>query len=107
MRALRIQRPALDIDVRYDPLQARAAAVDELLASGALDDPSGLAQDDITRELDALASTSQVDSELAALKASLPGGTAPAGELPAGNFEQPPAPGTSIPQATGSDENLR
>mgnify|MGYP002149309967 CR=1 FL=1 len=73
-------------------LQARAAAVDELLASGALDDPTGLAKDDLTRELDALASDAQVDNELAALKASLPGAE-PQGELPAGTFEQPPAPG--------------
>jgi phage shock protein A len=95
-------------------LQARAAAVDELLASGALDDPTGLAQDDITRELDALASGAQVDNELAALKASLNGeqqaqlsGTAePAqGELPGGAFEQPPAPGTAA--GSTSAENLR
>lgn len=97
-------------------LQARAAAVDELLASGALDDPSGLAQDDITRELDALASGAQVDNELAALKASLSSGAQPgqldggapeqpAGELPGRTFEQPPAPGT-VPES-GSTENLR
>ena len=83
-------------------LQARAAAVDELLASGALDDPTGLAKDDLTRELDALASDAQVDNELAALKASLPGAE-PQGELPAGTFEQPPAPG--VQAETG--ENLR
>ena len=97
-------------------LQARAAAVDELLASGALDDPTGLAQDDITRELDALASGAQVDNELAALKASLAGGPQPgqlggaapeqtAGELPPGSFEQPPAPG-AVPER-GTTENLR
>lgn len=83
-------------------LQARAAAVDELLASGALDDPTGLAKDDLTRELDALASDAQVDNELAPLKASLPGAE-PQGELPAGTFEQPPAPG--VQAETG--ENLR
>jgi len=87
-------------------LQARSLAVDELLASGALNDPTGLGQDDITRELDALASSAQVDDELAALKASLPGGTAAQGELPSGGtFEQPPAPGTVPEQQTG--ENLR
>ncbi|WP_415083485.1 PspA/IM30 family protein [Micropruina sp.] len=97
-------------------LQARAAAVDELLASGALNDPTGLGQDDITRELDALASGAQVDNELAALKASigaeppgqLTGGTtpaAPAAELPGGSFEQPPAPGTAT--ESSSSENLR
>ena len=51
-------------------MQARAGAIDELLASGALDD---LTQpvDDIQKELDKVSSTSQVDNELAALKAEL------------------------------------
>ncbi|WP_297743084.1 PspA/IM30 family protein [uncultured Tessaracoccus sp.] len=53
-------------------LQARASAVDELVASGALED--GFGQDDITRELDQLASSSSVESELASMKAQLTGG---------------------------------
>lgn len=57
-------------------LQARASAVDELLASGALEDPTGTVKDDLTRELDALASTSSVELELAEMKAQLTGGTA-------------------------------
>jgi phage shock protein A len=68
-------------------LQARASAVDELLASGALEDPSGTYKDDITRELDALASTSQVENELAAMKAQLSVGSGPAqshGQLTSG-----------------------
>lgn len=59
-------------------LQARASAVDELLASGALEDPTGLAKDDLTRELDALAADSSVELELAAMKQQLTGGSAPA-----------------------------
>lgn len=59
-------------------LQARASAVDELLASGALEDPTGLAQDDLTRELDALAADSSVELELEAMKQQLAGGPAPA-----------------------------
>ncbi len=56
-------------------MQARAGAIDELIASGALDDASALGQgDDIARELQALSSQSDVESELAALKA----GTSPA-----------------------------
>src|SRR4029453_7436647 len=35
-------------------MQARAGAIDELLASGALDDPTGMAKDDITVELEQL-----------------------------------------------------
>ncbi|MDR1354877.1 MAG: PspA/IM30 family protein [Propionibacteriaceae bacterium] len=64
-------------------MQARASAVDELLASGALEDPSLTYKDDITRELEAMASTAGVESELAAMKAALPGGSAPA-QLAAG-----------------------
>ena len=55
-------------------LQARASAVDELLASGALEDPSGTYKDDITRELDALASDASVENELAAMRSQLTGG---------------------------------
>ncbi len=56
-------------------MQARAGAIDELLASGALDD---LTQpvDDIQKELDKVSSSSQVDNELAALKAELGSGAA-------------------------------
>ena len=57
-------------------LQARASAVDELLASGALEDPTGAYKDDITRELDSMASQAAVESELASMKAQL--GAAPA-----------------------------
>jgi phage shock protein A len=56
-------------------MQARAGAIDELIASGALDDASSLNRgDDISRELDALSSQSEVESELAALKAGVSGG---------------------------------
>jgi phage shock protein A len=52
-------------------MQARAGAIDELISSGALDDASGLnAGDDITRELEAMSSTSDVEAELAALKSA-------------------------------------
>src|SRR3990170_3247725 len=51
-------------------MQARAGAIDELLASGALDDPTGTAKDDITLELEQLASTSDVENELARMRAS-------------------------------------
>jgi phage shock protein A len=57
-------------------MQARAGAIDELLASGALDDPTGIAKDDITAELDRLASTSDVELELARMKRELTAGSA-------------------------------
>ena len=51
-------------------MQARAGAIDELIASGALEDASAISRgDDIARELDAMSKNSDVESELAALKA--------------------------------------
>jgi phage shock protein A len=61
-------------------MQARAGAIDELIASGALDDasqPLG-GRDDIQRELDSIGASGDVDAELAKLKAGLPAGQAPA-----------------------------
>jgi phage shock protein A len=56
-------------------MQARAGAVDELLASGALDDVTGTSKDDITLELERMASTSDVELELTRMKAQLEPGT--------------------------------
>ena len=75
-------------------LQARASAVDELLASGALEDPSGSFKDDITRELDSLASSSQVENELAALKASM--GQLTTGAAPQAAPQLPSAPAEPV-----------
>ena len=58
-------------------MQARAGAIDELLASGALDDPTGTAKDDITAELERMSSQNDVELELARLKGELGAGTAP------------------------------
>jgi len=58
-------------------MQARAGAVDELIASGALEDASGMPNDDIARELNALSAGSDVESELASMKAQLGAGEAP------------------------------
>ncbi|MFD7921801.1 PspA/IM30 family protein [Streptomyces sp. NPDC059740] len=56
-------------------LQARSGAIDELLASGALDDPSGMQRDDIAAELDRLSGGSDVELELQRMKAELAGGS--------------------------------
>jgi phage shock protein A len=64
-------------------MQARAGALDELLQSGVLEDLSG-GDDDIKQELDEVTSSSQVDKELAALKAQLGQGDSPPPALPAG-----------------------
>jgi phage shock protein A len=69
-------------------MQARAGAVDELIASGALEDasqPLGK-RDDIQAELDSMGAGSEVELELAKLK----------GELPAGQQQQ------ALPAASGS-----
>jgi phage shock protein A len=69
---------------KIQSMQARAGAIDELLASGALDD---LTQpvDDIQKELDKVSKTSQVDNELMALKAELGTGGPGTAALPAGD----------------------
>jgi phage shock protein A len=64
-------------------MQARSGALDELLASGALTDLNS-SSDDIQAQLDKASNTSNVDAQLAALKAQLGTSTGPdaAGELP-------------------------
>src|SRR4029077_2598187 len=52
-------------------LQARAGAIDELLASGALDDATGTSKDDITVELERMSSQNDVELELARLKGEI------------------------------------
>jgi phage shock protein A len=71
-------------------MQARAGAIDELIASGALDDASSLNKgDDIARELEAMSSQSDVESELAALKAGTTGGSAGQQALEPGDASPP------------------
>jgi phage shock protein A len=69
---------------KTDELQARAAAIDELTSSGALEDFTAGDQTQLDRELAQISSTSQVDSELEQLKAELgSGGAADAKQIPA------------------------
>jgi phage shock protein A len=70
-------------------MQARAGAIDELLASGALTDLNSNS-DDIQAQLDKVAATSQVESELVALKTELAAAPAPGG-LPVGSSPTLPA----------------
>jgi len=58
-------------------MQARAGAIDELMASGALDDMVGGPHDDIQAELDRMGASHDVDAELARLKGELAQGAAP------------------------------
>ncbi|HWV88154.1 MAG TPA: PspA/IM30 family protein [Capillimicrobium sp.] len=78
---LAMQR-ALD---KTEDMKARANAVEELEAAGTFEDLTALGsgQDDIDRQLHELTSQSQVDDELARMKAELGSGSAP-GELEEG-----------------------
>jgi phage shock protein A len=60
-------------------MQARAGAIDELLASGALDDATGRNRDSITVELERMASQNEVDDMLESMRREV----APAAETPA------------------------
>ena len=55
-------------------MQARAGAIDELLASGALEDHVGGGQDYIQQELDRMGANHEIESELARLRGELPPG---------------------------------
>jgi phage shock protein A len=80
-------------------MQARAGALDELLASGALEEPGQLGRgDDIQAELDRLSSGSDVELELARMKGELTGGAA----RPAIEGQAAPAAGATAPQATAA-----
>jgi phage shock protein A len=52
-------------------MQARAGAIDELMASGALEDAVGGRRDDIQGELDMMSANSDVERELSMLKGEL------------------------------------
>ena len=82
---------------RTAQMQARAGAMEELMATGALDVPGG--KDSLTAELERMAADNEVENELAAMKAQLSGGPAPAavtgaaGSVPAVG----PAPASTAP----------
>jgi phage shock protein A len=72
---------------KTEQMQARAGALDELLASGVLPDATRPGRDDVQSQLDALAPGHDVDGELARMKAQLPASAAPPaveGPSPAG-----------------------
>ena len=82
-------------------MTARAGAIDELLASGALEDATGTSKDPITAELERLSSASDVESTLDALKAEL--------EAPASTPSVPaatPPPAVTAAAATPDPEAL-
>src|SRR5579862_724474 len=76
---------------KTEELQARASAIDELTSTGALEDLTAGDQTQLDRELASISASSQVDSELAKLKAEV-GAGAPQGEIGAGGAEPAPSP---------------
>jgi phage shock protein A len=78
---------------KTENMKARADAVQELEAAGTFDNLTALGpgEDDIDRQLKALSTTSEVDSELEKMKAELGSGTSSAGELGPGGGAEPPA----------------
>jgi phage shock protein A len=68
---------------KTETMRARAGAIDELIASGALTDITD-GKDDIDRQLEQLSAGGAVDDELARLKAELGTGSAPKGEIGSG-----------------------
>lgn len=78
---------------KIDTMQARAGAMDELLASGALTDLANPV-DDIQAQLDKASTQSSVDAQLAALKAEV-GAGAPVAEVGSGASTEPSDGGRS------------
>jgi phage shock protein A len=75
---------------KTEELQARASAIDELTTSGALEDFTAGDQTQLDRELAQISSSSQVDDELAKLKAEVGAGDAKK-EIAAGGDAEPAA----------------
>jgi phage shock protein A len=92
-------------------MQARAGAIDELIASGTLEDSSGTNKDDLTMELEQLSSTNDVESELAQMKTAISGSGAdtPAlegqSEGQAQNTQAAGQQGTSAAPAPAAQQN--
>jgi phage shock protein A len=62
---------------KTEQMKARAGAIDELMASGALDDMVGGPRDDIQAELDRMGAGHDVEAELARMKGELSQGSGP------------------------------
>ena len=80
---------------KTNQMQARAAAIDQLVDSGVLDQIGAGSGDDIDRQLMSATTASNVDAQMAALKAQLGGPSAPAGQL---------TEGTKIVRIQGEDQ---
>ena len=68
---------------KTEQLQARAAAMDELVTSGAIDDLSAPGSNELDRQIAAISAGNQVDAEMARMRAELESGNS-AGALGSG-----------------------
>jgi phage shock protein A len=95
---LAMQR-ALD---KTEDMKARAGAVQELEAAGTFEDLTqlGSGEDDIDRQLRELSSTSEVDTELAKMKAELGAAGGPRGALGSGSGDGSSSAGSGSPEQT-------
>ncbi len=86
---------------RTAQMQARAGAMEELMATGALESTGG--KDALTAELERLTSDNQVENELAALRAEVTGGPAPAAVTGTAPAAVGPAPVDDVVEAELAD----
>ena len=73
---------------KTEQMQARANAIDELTAAGALEDFTSPG-DDIDRQLQQISQSSEVDDQLAKMKAEIGQGSEPPKELAGGEGDKP------------------
>ncbi|MGB7981375.1 MAG: PspA/IM30 family protein [Candidatus Nanopelagicales bacterium] len=88
---------------RTAQMQARAGAMEELMATGALESTGG--KDALTAELERLSSDSLVENELAAMRAEVTGGPAPAAVTGAAPAAVGPAPLGEVIDAELAEES--
>jgi phage shock protein A len=89
-------------------MQSRAGALDELMASGALDDLS-TSSDRLQAELNRASADDMVEAELSRIKGELSGGSTTAKQLDASQSAQSaePEPGARQPESAPAQEEQR
>jgi phage shock protein A len=86
---------------KTEQMKARAAAVEELVATGALDDLSAPGSTELDRQLAAMSADAQIESEMAKLRAEV-GAPGAAPELTEGVAEEPASPESAEREAEPS-----
>ena len=92
---------------QVDQMRARAAAVEELVSTGALDEIGSTSTSSLDRQIAALTADTQVDAEMAKMRAELAAPEAPPAQLGEGQpgGEQPaPEPAAQEPAAEGDHQ---